>query len=72
MDRLIDHFICFEGDGIIKDYRGNYTQYQSFKKIEREKQQQEEVINKEQNKQTTNLNSSKKKMNYNEKGSLKN
>ncbi len=27
MDRLVDHLFAFEGDGIIKDYPGNYTQY---------------------------------------------
>lgn len=68
MDRLIDHLLVFEGDGVIKDFPGNYTQYQSFKKVE-EKQQQEEVINKEkeQTKKSIELNSSKKKLNFNEK-----
>ena len=27
MDRLVDHLFAFEGEGIIKDYPGNYTQY---------------------------------------------
>ena len=27
MDRLVDHLFAFEGNGIIKDYPGNYTQY---------------------------------------------
>jgi ATP-binding cassette subfamily F protein uup len=27
MDRLVDHLFAFEGDGVIKDYPGNYTQY---------------------------------------------
>ncbi|HET9747633.1 MAG TPA: ABC-F family ATP-binding cassette domain-containing protein [Chitinophagaceae bacterium] len=27
MDRLIDHLFVFEGDGVIKDFPGNYTQY---------------------------------------------
>lgn len=27
MDRLVDHLFVFEGDGIIKDFPGNYTQY---------------------------------------------
>lgn len=68
MDRLIDHLLVFEGDGVIKDFPGNYTQYQSFKKVE-EKQQQEEVINKEkeQTKKSIEFNSSKKKLNFNEK-----
>jgi ATP-binding cassette subfamily F protein uup len=27
MDRLVDHIFVFEGDGIIKDFPGNYTEY---------------------------------------------
>ena len=27
MDRLVDHLFAFEGNGVIKDYPGNYTQY---------------------------------------------
>lgn len=27
MDRLVDHLFVFEGDGLIKDFPGNYTQY---------------------------------------------
>ncbi len=27
MDKLVDHLFVFEGDGVIKDFPGNYTQY---------------------------------------------
>jgi len=27
MDRLVDHLFVFEGDGMIRDFPGNYTQY---------------------------------------------
>ncbi|ANH80672.1 ABC transporter [Niabella ginsenosidivorans] len=27
MDRLVDHLLVFEGNGVIKDFPGNYTQY---------------------------------------------
>lgn len=27
MDRLVDHIFIFEGDGIVKDFNGNYTEY---------------------------------------------
>jgi ABC transport system ATP-binding/permease protein len=30
MDRLVDHLFAFEGDGFIRDFPGNYTQYRSF------------------------------------------
>ncbi|MDA7502273.1 ATP-binding cassette domain-containing protein, partial [Chitinophagales bacterium] len=28
MDRLVDHLFIFEGDGVIRDFPGNYTNYQ--------------------------------------------
>lgn len=27
MDRMVDHLFAFEGNGVIKDFPGNYTQY---------------------------------------------
>jgi len=27
MDRMVEHLFAFEGDGVIKDFPGNYTQY---------------------------------------------
>jgi ATP-binding cassette subfamily F protein uup len=31
MDKLVDHIFVFEGDGIIHDYTGNYTEYRQTK-----------------------------------------
>lgn len=31
MDRLADHVFAFEGDGVIKDFPGNYTEYRQWK-----------------------------------------
>ncbi len=31
MDKLVDHLFVFEGDGKIRDYPGNYSQYREFK-----------------------------------------
>jgi ATP-binding cassette subfamily F protein uup len=32
MDRLVDHLFVFEGDGIIRDFPGNYSQYRLWQK----------------------------------------
>ena len=32
MDRLIDHMFVFEGDGAVRDYPGNYSQYRESEK----------------------------------------
>ncbi len=34
MDQLVDHIFVFEGDGVIKDYPGNYSEYREFKEEE--------------------------------------
>jgi ABC transport system ATP-binding/permease protein len=33
MDRLVDHLFVFEGDGVIRDFPGNYTQYRIEEKM---------------------------------------
>ncbi|MEP6711610.1 MAG: ABC-F family ATP-binding cassette domain-containing protein [Ferruginibacter sp.] len=42
MDRMVDHLFAFEGDGVIRDFPGNYTQYRDAvsKGLLTEKQQQ--------------------------------
>jgi ATP-binding cassette subfamily F protein uup len=32
MDRLVDHLLVLEGDGVIRDFPGNYTQYRGWLK----------------------------------------
>ena len=38
MDRLVDHIFVFEGEGIVRDYPGNYSQYRVWLKEEEERQ----------------------------------
>ena len=40
MDKLVDHLFIFEGDGVIRDYPGNYTQ---FRILEKSKQSYDSV-----------------------------
>ncbi len=39
MDKVIDHLLVFKGDGVVKDFPGNYTQYRDWLK-EQEKAEQ--------------------------------
>lgn len=43
MDKLVDHIFVFEGDGIVKDFPGNYTQYRE-KEAELKKKEKQEFI----------------------------
>jgi ABC transport system ATP-binding/permease protein len=36
LDRLADHTFAMEGDGVIKDYPGGYSEYRDWKEAERE------------------------------------
>ncbi|MCC5913693.1 MAG: ABC-F family ATP-binding cassette domain-containing protein [Balneolaceae bacterium] len=41
MDRLVDHYFVFEGDGVIRDHHGTYMEYRKLKEMEEaEKKQQ--------------------------------
>ncbi|RAJ85824.1 ATP-binding cassette subfamily F protein uup [Chitinophaga dinghuensis] len=40
MDKLVDHLFVFEGQGQIRDYPGNYTQYREWEKEEERKKTQ--------------------------------
>lgn len=41
MDRIVDHILAFEGDGIIKDFVGNFSEYREKKSQESGKNQPE-------------------------------
>ena len=40
MDRLVDHLFVFEGEGVIRDFPGNYSQYRISKEENEEKEQE--------------------------------
>lgn len=37
MDKVVDHLLVFRGEGEIKDFPGNYTQYREWQKLEDKK-----------------------------------
>jgi ATP-binding cassette subfamily F protein uup len=71
MDKLVDHLFVFEGDGIIRDFPGNYSQYRIWQKdqeqlsIARAQLPKETAINKNTNQRTTT--SEKKQPSFKEK-----
>lgn len=40
MDRTVDHLFVFEGNGIIKDFLGNYSDYREWKTLQEKEEQQ--------------------------------
>lgn len=68
MDRLVDHLFVFEGDGIVRDFPGNYTLYRiAQKEEEQRKKQQEQTIQASATNTGTEKPKDKKKLSFNEK-----
>lgn len=44
MDRLVDHLFVFEGDGEVRDFPGNYTQYRLWIKDNEKKENKWDVL----------------------------
>jgi ATP-binding cassette subfamily F protein uup len=41
MDRIVDHLFVFEGNGVIRDFPGNYAEYREEQSIKQQPQQQQ-------------------------------
>lgn len=46
MDKMVDHLFVFEGEGVVRDFPGNYTEYRDKKESEDKIQRKEESGNK--------------------------
>jgi len=66
MDKVVDHLLVFKGDGVIKDFPGNYTQFREWLGLKgKEEAQQTEKAAKQQRRDYRNAD--KRKMTYKEK-----
>lgn len=67
LDKIADHLFCFEGDGEIKDFPGNFTEYSIWKELNQKSALiQTEKIDKQEKK----INEEKKKLSYKEQKEL--
>ena len=68
MDKVVDHLLVFKGDGIIKDFPGNYTQYREWQSLQpRESSATAPKEQKVQQSPKSGVSSSRRKMTYKEK-----
>ena len=72
MDKVVDHILAFEGNGIIKDYPGNYTDYREWKSLQEAKaieeaQKSQHPSNEQKTARRPHSSDSKKRMTYKEK-----
>ncbi|MDD7273549.1 MAG: ABC-F family ATP-binding cassette domain-containing protein [Prevotella sp.] len=45
MDKVVDHLLVFKGEGEIKDFPGNYTQFRAFQSLKSEKSTEKQKTN---------------------------
>ena len=43
MDKVVDHILVFQGEGVIKDFPGNYTQYREWNSLKSEKENKDKT-----------------------------
>lgn len=71
MDKVIDNLLVFKGEGEVKDFPGNYTQYRDFQKMKSKEETQQTPIRKsnaaEENTKKDYHNNTKRKMSFKEK-----
>lgn len=65
MDKVVDHLLVFQGNGVIKDFPGNYTQYRAWKALKSEKD--EAAVKKEKAEKKDYHHDTRKRMSFKEK-----
>lgn len=60
MDKTIDHLLVFKGNGVVKDFPGNYSDYRIYTEMEEQKKA-EETAKKSKTQQETTANNYKQK-----------
>ena len=43
MDKVVDHLLVFRGNGVIKDFPGNYTDYREWREAQEQKARNEQA-----------------------------
>ncbi|MFT6998142.1 MAG: ATP-binding cassette subfamily F protein uup [Cryomorphaceae bacterium] len=66
MDKVVDHLFVFEGQGAIRDFPGNYTQYREKKRLEDKASSKEIATEKKQVVTSSSEQSGKTKLTYGE------
>lgn len=64
MDKVVDHLLVFKGNGIVKDFPGNYTQYREWCSL---KSRDEDTEVKKDTRQREKRHQERRKMSYKEK-----
>ena len=67
MDKVVDHLLVFNGQGVIKDFPGNYTQYREWLSLSDGKIKSPVVVNKEENNKRSHKPEQRRRLSFKEK-----
>lgn len=70
MDKVVDHLLVFQGEGIIKDFPGNYTQYREWSSLKSKEEEENKKKTDDKSKSAPKKdyrNDTQRKMTYKEK-----
>ena len=68
MDKIVDHLLVFNGEGVIKDFPGNYTQYREWKSLKpKETQNDKKLVDTEKKEKREFVGEQRRKKTYKEK-----
>ncbi len=70
VDKVADHLFVFEGDGVIKDFPGNYSEYQEYAKLREQEAKAEQADKTETPKKQKSDDDKPKKLSFKEKREL--
>lgn len=68
MDKIVDHLLVFNGEGVIKDFPGNYTQYREWESLKpKETQNDKKLVDTEKREKREFVGEQRRKKTYKEK-----
>lgn len=68
MDKIVDHLLVFNGEGVIKDFPGNYTQYREWESLKpKEAQNDKKLVDTERKEKREFVGEQRRKKTYKEK-----
>ena len=67
MDKVIDHLLVFKGQGVIKDFPGNYTQYREWSRLAEKSESTEKTSCQQAAPKKSYRNETRRRMSYKEK-----
>ncbi|RCU44002.1 ABC transporter ATP-binding protein [Chryseobacterium lacus] len=70
MDRIVDHVLAFEGDGKIRNFTGNFSEYREMKSQESQESAQQEKKEETEEKKQEPVSVAKKKLSFKEQREL--